>query len=59
MASQLLFTKCFLRGAKSVAYEDRDRNRERDRNGDRKEIEIEIEIGGKNIQQEGLKFRYG
>ena len=57
MASQLLFTKCFLRGAKSVAYEDRDRNRERDRNGDRKEIEIEIEIGGKNIQQEGLKFR--
>ena len=23
------------------------------------EIEIEIEIGGKNIQQEGLKFRYG
>ena len=57
MASQLLFTKCFLRGAKSVAYEDRVRNRQRDRNGDRKEIEIEIAIGGKNIQQEGLKFR--
>ena len=35
VASQLLFTKCILRGAKSVAYEDRDRNRERDRNRNR------------------------